>query len=82
MRVLSDPIWPKHIFKKGNETYNIDDLSTGSMDNIKHLQKNADYKQSIFVHINTILHQDLMLELIGICDRVYCITWLLRWEFV
>lgn len=52
------------------------------MDNIKHLQKNADYKQSIFVHINTILHQDLMLELIGICDRVYCITWLLRWEFV
>lgn len=57
--------------EKGDEVYIIDDLSTGSMDNIKHLQENADFNKSIFVHINTILHQDLMIELIGICDRVY-----------
>jgi len=57
--------------EQGDEVYIIDDLSTGSMDNIKHLQENPAYEKSIFVHINTILHQDLMLELTGICDRVY-----------
>ncbi len=57
--------------EKGDEVYIIDDLSTGSMDNIRFLQDNPDYKDKIFVHINTILNHDLMLELTGICDMVY-----------
>ena len=57
--------------KRGDEVYVIDDLSTGSMDNIKPLQSNPDYKDRLFVHINTILNHNVMLELIGICDVVY-----------
>ncbi|MBW2298284.1 MAG: GDP-mannose 4,6-dehydratase [Deltaproteobacteria bacterium] len=55
----------------GDDVYIIDDLSTGSMDNIKHLQENSRFEKSFFVHINTILHHDIMLELTGICDMVY-----------
>lgn len=57
--------------ENGDDVYIIDDLSTGSMDNIKHLQENPEFDKSFFVHINTILHHDLMLELTGICDVVY-----------
>ena len=57
--------------ENGDEVYIIDDLSTGSMENIRFLQKNQTYGNRIFVHINTILNQDLMLELTGICDVVY-----------
>ncbi|MBW2573197.1 MAG: GDP-mannose 4,6-dehydratase [Deltaproteobacteria bacterium] len=55
----------------GDEVYIIDDLSTGTMDNIRHLQEDSRFKNKFFVHINTILHHDLMLELIGICDVVF-----------
>ena len=55
----------------GDEVYIIDDLSTGSMDNISFLQENPAYRNRIFVHIDTILNADRMLELTGICDRVY-----------
>ena len=41
------------------------------MDNIRLLQENPTYKNKIFVHINTILNHDMMLELTGICDVVY-----------
>lgn len=57
--------------ERGDEVYVVDDLSTGSMDNIRPLQQHPDYKNRLFVHINTILNHDLMLELTGICDRVY-----------
>ncbi len=57
--------------ENGDEVYIIDDLSTGSMDNIRFLQKNPTYGNRLFVHINTILNHDLMLELTGICDVVY-----------
>jgi len=57
--------------ERGDEVYIIDDLSTGSMDNIRFLQENPAYKNKIFVHINTILNRDMMLELTGICDVVY-----------
>ena len=56
---------------KGDEVYIIDDLSTGSMDNIRFLQDTPAYKDKLFVHINTILNRDMMLELTGICDVVY-----------
>jgi UDP-glucose 4-epimerase len=41
------------------------------MDNIRFLQEDPRYKNKIFVHINTILNHDMMLELTGICDVVY-----------
>ena len=55
----------------GDEVYIIDDLSTGTMDNIRHLQEDSRFANKFFVHIDTILHHDLMLELIGICDVVF-----------
>ena len=57
--------------ERGDDVYIIDDLSTGSMDNIRFLQEDPRYKNKIFVHINTILNRDMMLELTGICDVVY-----------
>jgi UDP-glucose 4-epimerase len=57
--------------EQGHEVYIIDDLSTGSLQNIDHLKKDRRYKQSLFVHVNTILHHDMMLELVGICDLVF-----------
>lgn len=57
--------------EKGDDVYIIDDLSTGSMDNIRFLQDNPTYINKLFVHINTILNHDMMLELTGICDVVY-----------
>jgi UDP-glucose 4-epimerase len=41
------------------------------MENIRFLQENPTYKNKLFVHINTILNHDMMLELVGICDVVY-----------
>ncbi len=41
------------------------------MDNIRFLQEKPAYKNKLFVHINTILNRDMMLELTGICDVVY-----------
>jgi UDP-glucose 4-epimerase len=57
--------------EKGHEVYIIDDLSTGSIDNIDHLQKNDQYARRLFVTINSILNADQLLELIGICDVVF-----------
>ena len=57
--------------EKGDDVYIIDDLSTGSIDNIRFLQDNSAYKNKLFVHINTILNHNMMLELTGICDVVY-----------
>lgn len=57
--------------ERGDDVYIIDDLSTGSMDNIRFLQDDPRYTNKIFVHINTILNHDMMLELTGICDVVY-----------
>jgi UDP-glucose 4-epimerase len=51
---------------RGEEVYVIDDLSTGSLENIKPLLRNAQFH---FVN-DTILNRDIMLELIGICDVV------------
>lgn len=57
--------------RQDDDVYIIDDLSTGSLNNIDHLQKDQRYQQSLFVNVNTILHHDMMLELVGICDCVY-----------
>jgi UDP-glucose 4-epimerase len=51
---------------RGDEVYVIDDLSTGTLDNIQHLQANPLFH---FVR-DSILHRETMLELTGICDVV------------
>lgn len=57
--------------ERGDEVYIIDDLSTGSLDNINHLKENTAYQKRLFVHIDTILNRDIMLELVGTCDVVH-----------
>jgi UDP-glucose 4-epimerase len=57
--------------EKGDEVYIIDDLSTGSLENIEHLQKDNLSQDKLFVHVDTILNHETMLELIGICDVVF-----------
>jgi UDP-glucose 4-epimerase len=57
--------------KSGHEVYIIDDLSTGSLDNINHLKETASYQKRLFVHIDTILNRDTLLELVGTCDVVH-----------
>ena len=49
-----------------HEVYVIDDLSTGRLENIKHLLKNPGFH---FIN-DTVLNRDAMLELTGICDVV------------
>lgn len=56
---------------QGHEVYIIDDLSTGTLDNLKHLQANADYKDRIFIEVDTMMNEQKMLEFVGICDIVY-----------
>ena len=55
----------------GDYVYIIDDLSTGSIDNISHLQTNKIYKRLLSVRIGTVLDKDLMTELVDICDVVF-----------
>lgn len=57
--------------ENGDEVYIIDDLSTGSMTNVSSFQEDSRYKSRFFVSTDTILNHDLMLELIGTCEKVY-----------
>ncbi len=57
--------------EQGNEVYIIDDLSTGSQDNIKAIQENKAFSNRLFVTIDTILNQNVMMELVGTCDLVF-----------
>jgi UDP-glucose 4-epimerase len=55
----------------GHEIYVIDDLSTGSIGNLSHLEQNESYRKRLFVHVDSIMNRDLMMELIGTCDVVH-----------
>lgn len=57
--------------KRGDDVYIIDDLSTGSLDNIKFLQEAGRYNNRLFVTVNSIFNHDKLLELVGICDIVF-----------
>jgi UDP-glucose 4-epimerase len=57
--------------KMGHTVYVIDNLATGSLNNIKSYQTDARYKNRLHLHTDTILNYDLMLELIGTCDIVF-----------
>jgi len=53
--------------RKEDEVVIIDNLSTGSMDNIKHLKLNPKFTY----YIDTIMNEDLMERIIKECDIVY-----------
>jgi UDP-glucose 4-epimerase len=55
---------------RGDEVYIIDDLSTGSLENLLHLQGNPEIAKGLFVTIDTVLNTDVLSELIGTCDVV------------
>ena len=55
---------------RGDEVYILDDLSTGTLENIRHLQEHETYGRRLFVTIDTVLHNDETLELVGTCDIV------------
>ena len=57
--------------ESGDEVYIIDDLSTGLLENIEFLQKDDRFRDRLFVHFDTILIHEIMVELIGICDTVF-----------
>jgi len=54
----------------GDDVYIIDDLSTGTLENIKHLQEDKSHKDKLFVTIDNILNHDVMLGLVRTCDIV------------
>lgn len=57
--------------EKGMEVSIIDNLSTGSMDNIRYLQKDPKLQKRLSVTIDTILNPLTMAELIGSADMVF-----------
>lgn len=57
--------------KRGDEVYIVDNLSTGSLSNIRHLQTDNQYRQRLFLFTDSILNFDLMFELISVCDVVF-----------
>ena len=55
------------LLETGEEVYAIDDLSTGSLKNVKHLQDNPQFH----LVVDTVLHEGVMNELVFKCDHVY-----------
>ena len=56
---------------RGDEVYIIDDLSTGSRDNLSPLKRLPGGEDRLFVHVDTILNPNTLMELTGICDVVF-----------
>lgn len=52
--------------KRGDEVYVIDDLSTGSLENVRHLEENDRFH----CIVDSVMNRDRMMELTGICDMV------------
>jgi len=57
----------EELLSRGYRVYAIDNLSTGSLDNIEHIRDNPNF---IF-EVGTILDETLMEQLISACDIVY-----------
>ena len=55
---------------RGEEVFIIDDLSTGSLGNLLHLQGNPQIAKRLFITVDTVLNTDVLSELIGTCDMV------------
>lgn len=57
----------EELLNQGHQIYVIDDLSTGSIENIEHLKEN----KSFHYYIDTIKNKSLLAELIDKCDPIY-----------
>lgn len=57
--------------RQGDDVYALDDLSTGSLDNIKHLQSHPKFRNRFYFSRGSILNRDEMLDYVGICDVVF-----------
>jgi UDP-glucose 4-epimerase len=57
----------EELLKRGDEVYVLDDLSTGSINNIKHLKTNPRFHYVI----DTMMHESLLAELIDGAEVVY-----------
>ena len=55
------------LLEMGEEVFVIDDLSTGSLRNVEHLQEN----RGLHLVVDTILNEAVMNELVFKCDQVY-----------
>ena len=55
------------LLEMGEEVYAIDDLSTGSLKNVDHLQDNPLFH----LVVDTVLHEAVMNELVFKCDQIY-----------
>lgn len=55
---------------RGDEVCVIDDLSTGSLENLRHLQENLEKNARLHLEINSILSRKLLRNLIAECDQV------------
>lgn len=56
---------------RGDEVFIIDDLTTGSLENIAHLQDHTAYRDRFHARIESVLNYEAMVELIGTCDVVF-----------
>ena len=55
------------LLEMGEEVYAIDDLSTGSLKNVDHLQNNPLFH----LVVDTVLHEAVMNEVVFKCDQIY-----------
>jgi len=56
---------------KGHDVYVIDDLSTGSKENIRHLEEHPHYQGRFHATFDSVLNYDVFLELVGTCDIIF-----------
>lgn len=56
--------------KDGDEVYIIDDLSTGSLNNLQRLRDDVSMSKRLHLHVDSILNESLMAQLIGTCEVV------------
>jgi nucleoside-diphosphate-sugar epimerase len=56
-----------HLLEMGDEVFVIDDLSTGTLRNIRHLQEHPGFH----LVVDSVLHEAVMNELVFKCDEVY-----------
>lgn len=57
----------EHLLKQGDSVFALDDLSTGSIDNIEHLKTHPRYGY----HIESMMNRSLVAELVDHCDAVF-----------
>jgi UDP-glucose 4-epimerase len=57
--------------ERGDEVYVVDDLSTGTLDNVQHLMNNRRLGGRFFFHHDSIMNYETMLTLVGISDVIY-----------